>query len=684
MTTELNPDSLGDSPATAAPEITVGRIILRLGDAAGAALREATRLERAHIRPRPAPILIRPRLIRGLVDRRTEVAAALSGLDAGIPVELSGAPGIGKTAVLRHLAHHPRAGGFADGVVYVSAGQQSSTDLLQHLFDAFYDRDANCKPTDAEIRLGLQDKHALILLDAVSLPPNELAAVVDYAPRCAFVVGTRERCLWGEVRALVLTGLPVDDAVVLLERGIERSLDATERPAAESLCAALGGHPLRIEQAAALIRDRGIPADAWAQQVTAESVIADLMTSIDEKQRRILLVLAALPGVPIPLPHVSGIAELTDIEPSLMRLVGLGLVRCVQSRYHLADGVGDRLRRTELLTPWVNRAITYFTAWAERHRRRPENLLDAADALLRVQQHATEARRSGEVLRLGRLLEAPLVVSARWGAWDLSLERCLAAARAIGDRSVEAWALHEMGTRAVCLGEADNARRLLGQAAGLRESLGEHAAATISRRNLGFVRAHPSSDARERVPVPVEQAWDLGSMPVRDARVYSSPRARRTTGIGVLIVVMLVCAIVGGVVYGRLSGRFTWGSPRNESIQQPRSKAPVAYTEVTPQTPSASAEPSTEQAPDAPAPERANILIFTARPGSIATTRRTSLCYAVNDASQARIEPGIGEVDPAATLTCRRVAPVRTTTYQLSAVGRDGVPVSQQLVIVVR
>jgi hypothetical protein len=85
-----------------------------------------------------------------------------------------------------------------------------------------------------------------------------------------------------------------------------------------------------------------------------------------------------------------------------------------------------------------------------------------------------------------------------------------------------------------------------------------------------------------------------------------------------------------------------------------------------------------------PASQRATIRIFTARPGSIATTGRSNLCYAVTDAAQTRIEPGVGDVEPAATLTCHRVAPVRTTTYELTATGRDGVPVTQQIVIVVR
>src|SRR6185436_3755270 len=77
----------------------------------------------------------------------------------------------------------------------------------------------------------------------------------------------------------------------------------------------------------------------------------------------------------------------------------------------------------------------------------------------------------------------------RWGAWATVLERCLAAAKATKDRSAEAWALHQLGTRAVCLGEPARARALLSQAAAVRESLGDAAAAAISRQNLEFVQA---------------------------------------------------------------------------------------------------------------------------------------------------------------------------------------------------
>ena len=194
---------------------------------------------------------------------------------------------------------------------------------------------------------------------------------------------------------------------------------------------------------------------------TPATLIAELLVSIDEKQRRALLALTALPGVPLTAQHVSGIAELADVEPALRTLARRGLVSSSESRHRLADGVADQLRRTEDLKPWVNRAITYFTAWAERYRRSPGRLLEDSEALLAVQQYAADARRWAEVLRVGTLLEGALVTGARWGAWVICLERCLAAAKALGDRSAEAWALHEIGTRALCVGDPGTARSVI-------------------------------------------------------------------------------------------------------------------------------------------------------------------------------------------------------------------------------
>jgi hypothetical protein len=664
-----------------------------------------------------------------------------------------------------------------DGVVYLAARHQSSADLLQLIFEAFYESDEICKPTDAEIRRGLQDKQALILLDDVQLAQHELEQVLDIAPHSVFAVATRERCLWGEVRSIALKGLPVEDAVLFLEREIERALDISEQPAARSLCAALEGHPLRILQAAAIIRGRGISLDECARNIVPAGLMTELMASIDARERRILLALASVPGVPLQVQHVSNIAEVPDVEPSLMTLVRRGLVVSSQSRHQLAGGVGDQLRRSADLKPWVNRGITYFTAWAERYRRSPDNLLDESEALLRVQQAATDTRRWGEVLRLGRLLEGALVVGARWGAWAITLEHCLAAAKASGDRSAEAWALHEIGTLAVCLGEHGMARASLRQAVKLREAVHEDGAAQASRRNLSLVIAPVPEPSHERATVPSDGLPDFDALPLRD-EAHPTMRVRKTkSASAVLLVAAFLLAIFGGVAYwarpaARLSWR-SWNAAGISSFLQSGLGGGTATPSTTPQSPQAAEvrvlqfsaapdrvargesvrlcyevangdgvridpdigemgvlrrncvpvrptgttiytltahgaggesvrqsvrvlvspassrasqldEPLNSPVVQAPASDRASILIFTSRPGSIAGRGPTQLCYAVRDAFQVRVEPGVGEVDPTSTLTCFRVAPVRTTTYELTASGRDGQKVRQQLVIIVR
>jgi NB-ARC domain-containing protein len=766
-------------------QVAVGRYVLQVGEPYGARVHEAARTERSHIRPRRTPVLLRPRQIHGLIDRQVEVAAILSALEAALPVEVSGGAGIGKTALLRHLAHHPRAASYPDGIVYLSARHHASADLQQLLFEAFHESTAICKPTDSEIRGGLQDKQALILLDDVQLPSQELEQVLDVAPRSAFIVATRERRLWGEARSLAPTGLPVEDAVLLLERELERSLDVAERSAAATLCAALGGHPVRLQQAAAIAREQGISLDVCARSLTPASLVSELMPSIDEKQLRALLALAALPGVPLRVQDISGIADITDVEPSLVLLGRRGVCVCSDSRHRLAAGIGDRLRRKEDLTPWVNRVITYFTAWSERYRRSPDRLLEESEALLRVQQIAVEARRHGEALRIGRLLEGALMVGARWGAWAIVLEHCLAAAKAIGDRSAEAWALHEIGTRALCLGEPGAARTSLSQAATLRDAIGEHDAAAASRTNLGFVLAPEPVVVRERTSIRFGDRLDLDSLPLR-GEIQPAFHAPTTTRVGALPLVVLLAAICGALAYWAASGAGSWRSWNAAGLSsflqgglraatQPMQEAavvsvrrfssvpdrtdaggsvrlcyevangtrvridpeigdvaavgqdcisaapretttyrltaegadgttvsetvlvPVGATpkHVDPEERGAIGSGSELQArpaepqlplsePATPGSDRANILIFTPRPGSITAGGPTKLCYAVSGALQAHVEPGIGDVTPASTLTCLRVAPRRTTTYELSARGRDGHQVTQHLVIVVR
>ena len=781
-------DSNADSPGSSlygsiGGEVAVGRYILHIGESCGGVIEE-TSTGRSHIHPRPRPILVSPGMARGLLDRHDELTEALSAVDVGLSIGVSGCPGVGKTAFLRQLAHHSGAAAFVDGVVYLVARHHSSADLRQLIFEAFYESSGVFKPTETQIRRALQETQALILLDDVDLPQDELDQVLDIAPRSAFAIVTREPRQGSEVRAIVIRGLPAGDAALLLEREVGRTLNVSERSAAAALCASLEGEPLRIRQVAAIVRDQGVAIEELARDLAPAHLLTEVMASLDEKQRRVLLAMAALPSVPLPIQHVSGLAEVTDLEPLMAMLAHRGLVARSDSRYRLAHGVSDRLRQTEDLNPWVNRAITYFTAWAERYRRNQNTLLEESEALLRVQRHATEMRRWGEVLRLGQLLECALVVGARWGAWAIVLERCLAAAKAIGDRSAEAWALHESGTRALCLGEPATARTLLTQALRLRETMDDNDATAASRRNLSFVlppvavapavpvapvpapvKVPPVSvDIREQAAPSPEDRFELDSLPIHKQTQLPVAVAVKKRSLA-LPVTALVFVILGEFAYWTAHSGVSWASlkpadigrePQREVIEtevplapRPRATRPSSQprvlrfsafpdqialgeslglcyevangararidpdigeirglqsdcvqtrpSETTTYTLTAESETGdrvrqtvlvrvgTQDLPSrAAVAERANILIFSPRPGSIVTGRPTALCYALSGALHARVDPGIGEVNPASSLTCVRVQPPRTTTYELTAYGRDGFAVRQQLVLVVR
>ena len=481
--------------------------------------------------------------------------------------------------------------------------------------------------------------------------------------------------------------------MLLFERELERALDDAERAAATSLCAGLEGHPVRILQAAALVRDHGISVDGCGRSITPATLIAELLVSIDEKQRRALLALTALPGVPLTAQHVSGIAELADIEPALRTLARRGLVGGRESRHRLADGVADQLRRAEDLTPWVNRAITYFTAWAERYRRSPGRLLEDSEALLAVQQYAADARRWAEVLRVGTLLEGALVTGARWGAWVICLERCLAAAKALGDRSAEAWALHEIGTRALCVGDPGTARRLLSQAVALRESIDDIPAAASSRQNLALVLAPAVDESRD--PMPFSDVTDGDSFALRGATwsPVHAPAKRSGRAVFALQMVLVaglaffatVAALGGSGELARI-GSFLRSAPGNQRsptrpLHHPSRRRLTCTTRLPRLARATRCRHRRHPAQIPSARVFASSLRGPARsrqadPRGSATPSAARCGHALNPAS--------ARSPPASTLTCIRVTPARTTTYALDVYGRDGYPVRQQLVIVVR
>ena len=465
------------------------------------------KVERAVRRPvvtrRPAPVTIRPRPFQELLNRETEQSTTIETLQAREPVGFHSEPGVGKTVLLRQLAHAKVSTEFPDGVIYLRARGLATPDLLQSLFDTFYMADQAVKPDTSEIARRLQPIQALVILDDLDIEREGVDTLLNAAPQCGFLLASQARLLWGEGRAIPLLGLATKEALVLIERELGRELSADERPHGEALIRLLDGHPLRILQAAALAREEGRTLVEVAEKLKSESFVGELPAALDDADEKILAALAALDGAALDTEHIAELTDVPNAAQVLERLAKRHLVQAQSPRYRLTGDLAAQLDEIWHLTEWRNRAVDYFLRWTTG--RAPALLLQESEALLRTTEWAAEVGRRSEALHLARRLQHALALGRQWSAWAQLLELALKTARSLGDQAAEAWALHQLGTRALCLGETSAARSALQAALRLRQALGDRAGAAVTRQNLNLLPGAPPTGCRR-----ILNRWVIG------------------------------------------------------------------------------------------------------------------------------------------------------------------------------
>ncbi|NJO73755.1 MAG: hypothetical protein HC833_08345 [Leptolyngbyaceae cyanobacterium RM1_406_9] len=529
-------------------QIAIAKKVMHLTDYGGVIDTTQTDGSR-NLKLRPAPKSQRYCLpFPELLGRQPEIEAAIANLQSATPVEFYGEAGLGKTSLLRAIAYIPTlASGFTDGMVYRHAYRQTVSDLLQILLTDFYEYESSIpvKATETEIRNALQDKKALILLDDVQMSREEAENLLSASPNLTFLLAGSERHIWSEGQAIPLPGLPLNDALTLLERGLSRPIEPPEQTLAAKICNVLGGHPLRILQVAALARhqvpsenrsfdlldqrevdpsplDRPLPngqsfdrqalnrqplnssplaaiADQLQDSPSPEALVLKASAALPPAERQALAALIVLGGVPARPENLAPVTGLHDVENTLRSLSSRGLALTDGNRYSIAQNLLAPLQRVPKRDQWISRLLNYFTTWAEQHGQVTE-LAQESNVLMRMMHLGVETERWSEVLRLARAIDPALTLSGRWGAWEQSLQWALQAAQALGDRSAEAWATHQLGTRALCLDDSFAAQSWLTQALDQREALGDQPGTVATLHNLGLLLP-PVTQVESPIPI---------------------------------------------------------------------------------------------------------------------------------------------------------------------------------------
>ncbi len=477
-------------------QVAIGSYILQVGDINGGVVNIVPPAAKASFDQRTRPVDLRPRAFPSLLDRVPETDAVKTALNSSIPVTLFAESGMGKTSLLRQIAHLPETKKFPDGVAYLMARSVEVNDLLQSIFDAFHVSSDGQKPTDGQLRADLKELQALVILDDLTLNREDSLFLLDVMPNSAFILASTERSLWGEGQAIDLDGLPEEYALQLFERELGRLLTADEKPTAAQICKILLFHPLRILQTASMIREDGLSIpEAFAKLTgtrTQSPALELTLQRSSETQKKIFSLLAVAGGFALSRQHLTALVASANFDAEIKSLLGRGFVEAQGTSFSLSGEAVSSLTKMWNLSSWEDALLNHFSGWLKTN---PQDALvdQAADTLFHLIKRAGEKKQWPQVVTLGSSLERIYILRKKWQGWLKILELLRMAARSLVDRKLEGWVLHQLGSRSLSLGAKVEAQEFFKQAMSIRRAIGDRAGMAVTQHNLNIAMNLPVS-----------------------------------------------------------------------------------------------------------------------------------------------------------------------------------------------
>jgi hypothetical protein len=456
------------------------------------------------IKLKPLPVDDRPARPSSFTGRQEEVEWVLGRLADG-PVQVFGEAGIGKSFLLRQLAHSEVVEIARDGAVFVEGLSQPLEDVMQALFESFYESalpQLGLKPTPTQIRDAMAEIRAAVIVDDFAGDRSELEQVLRVAHGCIVLVAGEEETLLSEGAARPLGGLTVADASELFSDAAGRSFNEQENAAIPAFCRAVAGHPATIVRTARRLARGELGLDDLKNIATGveskKQVLKVVAAGLGLTERRLLAVLASVAPAALPVSAVTAVAEEPDAGRLLASLEEQGVVQAASPRYRLSPDVVSFLE----LPDWQETSLDRLNSWVTDGAD-PRLVTEAAPAFEVLVRRAAGRNRDAQIVELARNVTPALAVAPRWGSLRSILEAAQRSSRAAGDEAGQGWALHELGTLEVCSGEAAKGVDLLGRAEALRIAVGDTLGLEVTRHNLEQALTLPGVPPPETPPEEV-------------------------------------------------------------------------------------------------------------------------------------------------------------------------------------
>ena len=203
-----------------------------------------------------------------------------------------------------------------------------------------------------------------------------------------------------------------------------------------------------------------------------------------------------------------------NLESDLQWLVRTRILDCEDRRYRLADDLRTFLPISTVQYETKRRYVSSIAREIRNHRTDRGRLRSEVLLIVEIVEWGIGLELFEEIFPLVQSVEWIFIIEGLWEAWLRILLSVVHGAKAACDKTVLAWAFHECGTRAVCLGDVASASDFLNQAYRLRTELGDEGA-SASLQNLKLLPppnpVPPPPPPRWKVP-RVVIAWGVGFM----------------------------------------------------------------------------------------------------------------------------------------------------------------------------